>query len=122
MLRPHISLRLMRADELVDDPSPDACVEVTLSPSAPRPAGDPDAVAFAEPLRITPADLLRLHMESNLALGEIRAEARRADIAWQRHLGRWYEEGRAAVEAGEPEVTLLRRVLDGLRRQVLTPV
>ncbi|WP_150135581.1 hypothetical protein [Streptomyces hyaluromycini] len=110
----------MQSDELVDDPSPDACVEVTLSPL--RPAGDPDSAVFAEPLRITPADLLRLHMESDLALGEIRAEAHRADIAWQRRLGRWYEEGRAAVEAGEPEVTLLRRVLDGLRRQVLTPV
>ncbi|MFD8724313.1 hypothetical protein ACFV2H_41740 [Streptomyces sp. NPDC059629] len=110
----------MRADELADDPSPDACVEVTLGSLIPT--DEFDSAVFAEPLRITPADLLRLHIESDLALGEIRAEAVRADIAWQRHLGRWYDEGRAAVEASEPEVTLLRRVLDGLRRQVLAPV
>lgn len=120
MLRPRISLRLMRADELADDPSPDACVEVTLGPLIPT--DECNSAMFAEPLRITPADLLRLHMESDLALGEIRAEAVRADVAWQRHLGRWYEEGRVAVADSEPEVTLLRRVLDGLRRQVLAPV
>ncbi|MEU2773074.1 hypothetical protein ABZ646_09095 [Streptomyces sp. NPDC007162] len=110
----------MRADELVNDPSPDACVEVTLGPL--QLADACDSSMFAEPLRITPADLLRLHMESDLALGEIRAEVVRADNAWQRHLGRWYAEGRAAVEAREPEVALLTRVLEGLRRQVLAPV
>ncbi|MFJ5643032.1 hypothetical protein [Streptomyces sp. NPDC093223] len=110
----------MRADELADDPSPGACVEVTLGPFIPT--DECDSAMFTGLLRILPADLLRLHMESDLLLGEIRAEAVRADIAWQRHLGRWYEEGRVAVADSEPEVTLLMRVLDGLRRQVLAPV
>jgi hypothetical protein len=69
-----------------------------------------------EPLRITPADLVRLHLESGLLLGEVRAEMLRAEAAWQRQLGRWYEEARQAVEARTPDETLLRRVLDGLRR------
>ncbi|MEV7432279.1 hypothetical protein [Streptomyces griseoviridis] len=110
----------MGAHELVADPNPDACVDITLGPL--QSAGACDPPKFAEPLRITPADLLRLRMESDLALGEMRAEVVRADYAWQRHLGRWYAEGREAVEAGEPEAVLLTRVLEGLRRQVLVPV
>jgi hypothetical protein len=110
----------VHADELVDDPSPEACVELVLSP-LPGP-GDWDGETCAEPLRMTPADLLRLHMESDLVLGEIRAEATRAQIALQRHVGRWYEDGRIAVESRDPDVTLLQRVLEGLRRQVLVPV
>ncbi|MFK4099635.1 hypothetical protein ACI2L1_06070 [Streptomyces sp. NPDC019531] len=104
----------------MDDPSPEACVELTLVPF--RSTSDPDAEISAEPLRITPADLLRLHLESDLALGEIRAEVRQAEIEYRRRLGRWYEEGRAAAESREPEVSLLVRVLEGLRRQVLTSV
>ncbi len=115
-----MSLRLMDADELVDDPSPEACVELTLGPF--RATSDPGTEIFAAPLRITPVDLLRLHMESDLALGEIRAEATRAETEYQRRLSRWHEEGRAAVEGREPEVTLLVRVLEGLRRQVVAPV
>jgi hypothetical protein len=110
----------VHADELVDDPSPEACVELALSPL--HEPGGSDAVICAEPLRMTPADLLRLHMESELVLREIRAEATRAQIALQRHVGRWYEDGRIAVESRDPDVTLLQRVLEGLRRQVLVPV
>ena len=120
MLRPRVSLRLMHAEELMDDPSPEACVELTLLPL--RSTSGPDAEIFAEPLRITPADLLRLHLESDLALGEIRAEVRQAEIEYRRRLGRWYEEGRDAAESREPEVSLLVRVLEGLRRQVLASV
>ncbi len=29
----------------------------------------------------------------------------RAEIAWQRHVGRWYEDGRIAVESRDPDVT-----------------
>ncbi|MDX3760021.1 hypothetical protein [Streptomyces sp. AK02-04a] len=104
----------------MDDPSPEAWVELTLLPL--RPTSGPDAEFFAEPLRITPADLLRLHLESGIALGEIRAEARQAEIEYRRRLGRWYEDGRAAAASREPEVSLLVRVLEGLRRQVLTSV
>lgn len=115
-----MSLRLMQAEELVNDPSSEACVELTLDPLGSM--SDLDAAIFAEPLRMTPADLVRLHLESSLTLDAIRAEAIRAEIAWQRGLRRWYEDGRVAVESREPEVALLVRVLEGLRRQVLAPV
>ncbi|WP_328756814.1 ATP-grasp ribosomal peptide maturase [Streptomyces sp. NBC_00271] len=107
----------MQAEELVNDPSREACVELTLDPLGSM--SDLDAAIFAEPLRMTPADLVRLQLESSLTLDAIRAEAIRVEIAWQRDLRRWYEEGRVAVESGEPEVALLVRVLEGLRRQVL---
>jgi hypothetical protein len=115
-----VSVRLMDADELMDDPSPEACVELAICPL--RSTSDSDTAICAEPLRITPADLLRLHMESDLALREIRAEATKAEIEYQQRLGRWHEEGRAAVESKVPEVTLLVRVLEGLRQQSLAPV
>ncbi|WP_328550185.1 hypothetical protein [Streptomyces sp. NBC_00366] len=115
-----MSLRLMHDDELVDDPSPEACVELVFGPL--HEPGGSDAVICAKPLRMTPADLLRLHMESELVLREIRAEATRAEIAWQQRVGRWYEEGRIAVESRDPDTALLQRVLEGLRRQVLVPV
>ncbi|MFE7460595.1 hypothetical protein ACPEIF_11665 [Streptomyces sp. NPDC012600] len=54
-------------------------------------------------------------------MGEIRAEVVRAELAQQAALGRWYEEGRAAVESREPDVALLARVLDGLRKQTPAP-
>lgn len=111
----------MPADELVDDPSPEACVElIILGATCSRSA--PETAAFAEPLRVTPADLLRLHMESARVLGEIRGEATRAEIECQRRLDRWFEDGRAAVVSREPEVALLARLLEGLRRQVLASV
>lgn len=113
-------LRLMPADELVDDPSAEACVElIILGPL--RPTSDPGTEMFAEPLRITPVDLVRLHMESAHALGEIRAEATGAEIEYKRRLNRWHEDGRVAVESMEPEVVLLARVLEALRREALAP-
>jgi hypothetical protein len=108
MLTPRVFLRLMASEELVGDPRPDACVELVLVPVS-------GAAAVPEPLRITPVDLLRLHFDSGLALGEIRARAERAERAWQQQLGHWYGDGRLAVETRAPEVSLLRRVLDGLR-------
>jgi hypothetical protein len=120
MLTSHISLRIMCADELAGDPSPDACVELAFGPV--RPPGEPGVVMFPEPLRLTPADLLRLHMESHLTLGEIRVEVVQAEISWRQHLGRWHEEGRVAVASREPDTALLVRVLEGLRKQVLVPV
>ncbi|WP_328353455.1 hypothetical protein OG800_11170 [Streptomyces sp. NBC_00445] len=111
----------MPTDELVDDPSPEACVELILLGPI-RSTSDRETATFAEPLRITPADLLRLHVEAALVLGEVRAEATRAEIEFRRRLGHWYEDGRVAVESREPEVALLTRVLEGLRRQVLARV
>ncbi|WP_351222488.1 hypothetical protein [Streptomyces sp. NPDC002133] len=107
-------------DELSDDPCPEACVEVSFGPV--RPPDDPDIVMLAEPLRITPADLARLRIEAELAMGEIRAEVMEAEIAWKRALGDWYGQGRAAVELREPDVALLVRVLEGLRKKDLVPV
>ncbi|MEV0186476.1 hypothetical protein AB0I54_45865, partial [Streptomyces sp. NPDC050625] len=72
-------------------------------------------VAVPEPVRITPTDLVRLRVESGLALGEIRAEVQRAEIPWRQHLSRWYGDGRLAAEASAPDISLLQRVLDGLR-------
>lgn len=114
-----MSLRLVHADELVNDPSPEVCVELVLNLL--HGVGGSDAVICADPMRMTPADLLRLRMESDRALEGIRAEVTRAEIAWQRHVGRWYEEGRIAVDSGDPDTSLLQRVLEGLRRQVLVP-
>ncbi|MFI5800868.1 hypothetical protein [Streptomyces sp. NPDC051677] len=71
-----------------------------------------------EPVRITPADLVRLRVESGLVLGEIRAEVQRAESAWRQHLIRWYRDGRLAAEARAPDISLLQRVLDGLRNPV----
>lgn len=114
-------LRLVPADELVDDPSPEACVElIILGPMCST--SDDETATFVEPLRVTPADLLRLRMEAALVLGEIRAEATRADIEYQRRLDRWFEDGRVAVGSGEPEIALLALVLEGLRRQPLAQV
>lgn len=91
----------MSADELVEDPSPEACVElILLGPMCST--GDSETATFAVPLRITPADLLRLHMEAALVLGETRAEVTRAEIEYQRRLDRWFEDGRVAVESREP--------------------
>ncbi|MET8946625.1 hypothetical protein ABZX30_24430 [Streptomyces sp. NPDC004542] len=111
----------MPADELLDDPSPEACVEINiLGPMCST--GGSETAAFAEPLRITPADLVRLHMEAALVLGDIRTEATRSEIEYQRRLDHWFEDGRVAVESREPEIALLTRVLEGLRRQVLASV
>ncbi|MFE7269958.1 hypothetical protein [Streptomyces sp. NPDC057623] len=113
MLISRISLRLLTSEELVSAPVSDACVELTFGPA--RPSDEAGAVAVPEPVRITPADLVRLRVESGLALGEIRAEMQRAEIAWREHLSRWYGDGRLAVEARAPDISLLQRVLDGLR-------
>ncbi|WP_243766969.1 hypothetical protein [Streptomyces sp. GC420] len=58
---------------------------------------------------------MRLRVELGLALGEIHAEVQRAEIAWRQQLSRWYSDGRLAVEARAPDISLLQRVLDGLR-------
>lgn len=113
MLISRISLRLLPSEELVGDPFPDACVQLAFGPT--RPSDEAGVVAVPESVRITPADLVRLRVESGLALGEIRAEMQRAEIAWRQQLSRWYGDGRLAVEARAPDISLLQRVLDGLR-------
>lgn len=113
MLIARISLRLLPAGELVDDPCPDACIELAFGPT--HPSDEAGVVAVPEPVRITPTDLVRLRVESGLALGEIRAEVQRAEIAWRQHLSRWHGDGRLAAEASAPDISLLQRVLDGLR-------
>ncbi|MGW7300682.1 hypothetical protein [Streptomyces sp. NPDC054829] len=113
MLISRISLRLLPSEELVGDPFPDACVQLAFGPT--RPSDEAGAVAVPESVRITPADLVRLRVESGMALGEIRAEIQRAEIAWRQQLSRWYDGGRLAVEARAPDISLLQRVLDGLR-------
>ncbi|MBV9025975.1 MAG: hypothetical protein JO362_19800 [Streptomycetaceae bacterium] len=118
MLTPRISVRLMSFEELAVSPHPDACVEVAFGPM--RPANDPNTVVYSEPLRMRAVDLVQLHVEADLALGQLRAEVLRAEIAWKQQLGRWYEEGRQAVETGLPDVALLQRVLDALKK--LDPV
>lgn len=113
MLISRISLRLLPSEELVGDPFPDACVELAFGPA--RPSDEAGAVVVPEPVRITPTDLVWLSVELGLALGEIRAEVQRAEIAWRQQLSRWYGDGRLAVEAREPDIILLQRVLNGLR-------
>ena len=113
MLIAGISLRLLCREELVGDPCPEACVEVAFEAMGPFSA--PETVMFPEPVRITPAALARLRIESERTLGDIRAEVVRAEIAWKRRLGCFHREGRRAVEARVPDTALLERVLDGLR-------
>ncbi|MCX4489454.1 hypothetical protein OG890_36800 [Streptomyces anulatus] len=115
-----IALRLLSLEELSDDPRPEACVEVAFGPM--RPSMTPELFVIPEPLRITPADLARLRVETELAMGEIRAEVVQAELAWQMALGRWYAEGKAAVESREPDVAVLARILDGLRKQAVASV
>ncbi|MFJ9886029.1 hypothetical protein ACIQRW_09215 [Streptomyces sp. NPDC091287] len=107
-------------EELADDPRPEECVEVAFGPM--RPSKNPDLFVIPEPLRITPADLARLRVETELAMGEIRAEVLHAELAWRMALGRWYVKGKAAVDSREPDVALLARILDGLRKQDVASV
>ncbi|WP_327255469.1 hypothetical protein [Streptomyces sp. NBC_01244] len=105
-------LRLLDGTELASDPA--RCVEFAL-----------DQVRVEDGhlvLRITPADLVHLRIETDSVLREIRSEALRAEHAWRRALGEWHEEGRAAVEARAPDVALLARVLEALRREALVLV
>ncbi|MFI6371518.1 hypothetical protein [Streptomyces sp. NPDC050546] len=113
MLISRISLRLLPSGELVGDPFPGACVELAFGPT--HQSDEADAVAVPVSVGITPAEVARLRVESALALGEIRAEMQRAEIAWRRQLSRWYDDGRLAVEAHAPDISLLQRVLDRLR-------
>jgi hypothetical protein len=101
-----VRLRLLDEKELADDPA--RCVELTVPECR-------DSGIIASRLRLTPTDVVRLCMETDLMMGEIRAEVLKAETVWKRQLGRWYEEGRAAVEAREPNVALLGRILEGLR-------
>ncbi|MFE4540290.1 hypothetical protein ACFRKB_35365 [Streptomyces scopuliridis] len=116
---PRIALRLLPEGELTRNTHPEACVEVSFGPL--RPSDEPDMVMVPAPLRITPADLVRLRVEAELVLGEIRVEVMRAEIAWEKALGGWYEEGRAAVESRQPDTALLVRVLEGLHKKDLVP-
>uniref|UniRef100_A0AAU2JKY2 Uncharacterized protein n=1 Tax=Streptomyces sp. NBC_00049 TaxID=2903617 RepID=A0AAU2JKY2_9ACTN len=103
----------MDESELAGDPA--RCVELTV------PEWREDTITVST-LRLTPADVVRLRLESDLVMSEIRGEVMRAELAWKQQLGRWYDEGRAAVESREPDVALLARVLEGLRRAALVPV
>ncbi|MFJ3975169.1 hypothetical protein [Streptomyces sp. NPDC090021] len=98
-------LRLLDETELAGDPS--RSVEMTLD--GVRVEDDRLAV------RLTPVDLVHLALDAERVMAEIRAEAVRAEQAWRRALNQWHEEGRAAVEAREPGVALLTRVLAALR-------
>lgn len=115
--RPRFGLQLLPEEELIGYPHPERCVELSFGPHQ----ADDDVIVFSLPVRITPADLVRLRMEAELTLGEIRVEVMRAEIAWKQALGEWFEEGRAAVEAKEPDVALLARVLEGLQNEDLVP-
>jgi hypothetical protein len=103
-----LTLRLLPEDELAGVADPERCVELAV----PRRTEGTFAVRT---LRLTPADLVRLRTETDLALADIRTEVRRAEAAWHQRLGKWHADGRAAVEAGEPDTALLSRVLERLR-------
>ncbi|MGW3122189.1 hypothetical protein ACWDBW_34520 [Streptomyces sp. NPDC001107] len=103
-----LTLRLLPEGELAGVADPQRCVEL----SVPRRT---KGTVTVRTLRLTPADLVRLRTETDLALADIRTEVMRAEAAWRELLGEWHAEGRAAVEANEPEAALLSRVLQGLR-------
>ncbi|MFI6689063.1 hypothetical protein [Streptomyces sp. NPDC050485] len=96
----------MDEDELHGDPS--RCVELSL-----------EHIRVEDghlTVRLAPADIVLLRMETESVLDAMRAEVIRAEIAWETALGEWYEEGRAAVESREPDTALLARVLEALHR------
>lgn len=101
-----LTLRLLPEGEL--DGNPAQCVELAV----PRRGGDTITVTS---LRLMPSDLVRLRAEVDPALGGIRADVLRAESTWRQLLGRWFEEGRAAVGSLTPDVALLTRVLEDLR-------
>jgi hypothetical protein len=103
-----LTLRLLPEGELVGVADPERCVELAV----PRRT---ESTITLRALRLTPADLVQLRTETDLALADIRTEVMRAEAAWRELLGEWHAEGRAAVEASEPDVALLSRVLEGLR-------
>ncbi|MFI8928258.1 hypothetical protein ACIG3E_11360 [Streptomyces sp. NPDC053474] len=98
----------MSEGELTGVADPERCVELAV------PRRCEDAITIRT-LRLTPADLVRLRTETELTLADIRTEVMRAEAVWRELLGEWHAEGRAAVEASEPEAPLLVRVLQGLR-------
>jgi hypothetical protein len=109
-----LTLRLMDAEELDGDRHPERCVELAV----PRRT---EGAITVRTLRLTPADLVRLRVEADAALAEIRTAAMQAEAAWTQTLDRWHEDGRAAVASRTPDVGLLQRVLEALRRPELAP-
>ncbi|MFJ9589454.1 hypothetical protein [Streptomyces acidicola] len=109
-------LRLLSEEELDGDPA--HCVELELPPQ--RTEGGV-LLRTPGPIRITPTDVVRLGIEVEQALVAIHVEATRADRAWREALGSWHGEGRAAIEASSPDVSLLVRVLEALRRDAFAP-
>ncbi|MGP4091618.1 hypothetical protein [Streptomyces sp. KR55] len=103
-----LTLRLLPEDELAGVADPERCVELAV----PR---HTEGTITVRTLRLTPADLVRLRTETDLALADIRTEVMRAEAAWRELLGEWHAEGRAAVEANELDTALLSRVLERLR-------
>ncbi|MFF3512767.1 hypothetical protein [Streptomyces sp. NPDC002573] len=103
-----LTLRLLPEEELVGVADPEPCVELAV----PRCI---EGSMTIRTLRLTPADLVRLRTETDLALADIRTEVMRAETAWRELLGEWHAEGRAAAEASELDMAVLWRVLEDLR-------
>jgi hypothetical protein len=79
-----LTVRLLPEDELAGVVDPERCVELAL----PRRTEDTITVRA---LRLTPADLVRLRIATDLAPAEMRTEA-----AWRQRLAQWHADGRAA--------------------------
>ncbi|MEU6089069.1 hypothetical protein ABZ865_20070 [Streptomyces sp. NPDC047085] len=103
-----LTLRLLPEDELACVADPERCVELAV----PRRA---EGRITVRTLRLTPADLVRLRTETDLALADMRTEVMRAEAAWRERLAQWHADGRAAAEATELDTALLSLVLEGLR-------
>ncbi|MFD5616493.1 hypothetical protein [Kitasatospora sp. NPDC127060] len=99
-----IGVRLVPPGDLTERQSPTHCVEIDLGPDR------------EQPLLITPSELVRLSIEADTVLAEIRAHAKQAESQWRTSLGHWFEEAQAAVQAHPPETAMLQRVLEALRR------
>ncbi|MEU5532700.1 hypothetical protein [Streptomyces sp. NPDC020362] len=103
-----LTLRLLAEDELAGVVDPERCVELAV----PRRT---EGAITVRTLRLTPADLVRLRTEADLALADIRTEVMRAEDAWRERLAEWHADGRAAAEATELDTALISLVLEGLR-------
>jgi hypothetical protein len=106
-----VGVRLLDTEELTDRSA--QCVEVQFG----HVRIEDDRLT----VRITPVDLIHLMIDGDQTLTTLHSEILREKAAWEKARSEWHEEGRRATEAYEPNVAMLRCVLQALRRDELMP-
>ena len=101
-------MRVLPEDELGGVANPERGVDLAI----PRRI---DGASTVRTPRLTPADLVGLRTETDLAPAGIRTDVMRARTRGANYSRIGTPKGRAAVEANQPDLTRRSRVLDGLR-------